>query len=431
MRRSESLMTQRREAPPEDHTAARRVLQAGLARRLGSGRFALTPVGERVRQSLIEHLHTVLSEIGGQVVTLPQLQGKDTWTQSGRWDSFEGEMFTLEDRNGRELCLAPSHEEAMVEVLRGYVRSHADLPQFLFQTGRKHRDDHPRHGLLRTKEFTMTDGYSFHLDSDSLADRYTTVRSAFDRYFQDIGLDVVTVTAENSVMGGSTSEEFIAPVEAGSVSLLRCPANGCGFAMTDESQDWEPTVESLTCPECGETLLRSAGIEVGHVFQLGTRYSEPMNLTVDGPSGEQVTVYMGSYGIGIERTLQTLVAQHGDEDGCRFPVTDAGTVAPYRAAILPVEYEGTIKEMADRLHQTLGTADILLFDDDRESLGERFAVSDRLGIPVKLVLGTRFAETGGIEIEARSGDTSLVEPDTVPDNVPDRIGHEPTVGYPM
>lgn len=421
MRRSESLATQRRDAPDEECDAARRLLQAGLARRLGSGRYAVTPAGERIRSALIDRLHEALRAVGGQAVSLPQLQGKDTWTQSGRWQSFEGEMFTLRDRDGRSLCLAPSHEEAMVELVRGFIRSHADLPQFLFQTGRKHRDDHARNGLLRTKEFTMTDGYSFHFDRDSLRSQYEAVREAFDQFFTDIGLDVVTIEAPNSVMGGSTSEEFIAPVDRGTVSLLMCETADCSTALTEESPRWDQITAGDSCPTCGGNLCRREGVEVGHIFALETRYSEAMDLTVDGPDGEYHAVLMGSYGVGIERTLQTIVAQHGDGKGCRFPVTAAGTVAPYRVSILPLRYEGDYRESADRLYDALGPEDTLLFDEPSEDMGERFAVSDRLGIPLKVILGNRFRETGQIEIESRDGETEFVDPEAVPEVIGDRL----------
>lgn len=421
VRRSEMLAFERREAPDEANVAARRLLRAGLVRRQGSGRYATTPVGERVRRAVVDVVEGHLRAAGARAVSLPHVQGRAAWTASGRWRAFEGEMLTLEDRTGRRLCLAPSHEEAVVELVRGVVRSHDDLPACVFQTGRKHRDDHPRRGLYRTKEFTMTDAYSLHADAAGLREWYDRLRTAFREAFRDLGLTVETVAADNSVMGGSRSEEFVAPVPEGTLDLCRC-GDGCGYARTDEAAGFDAHADGEPCPDCGATLVTSGGVEVGHVFELGTRYSEPMDLTVDDPGGGTTHVVMGSYGIGIERTLQTVVAQHADADGLRWPVTDAGTVAPYHAAVVPLRYEGRLRELADRLHERVGPDRTLLFDDPDETIGERFAVADLLGVPVKLVLGNRFRETGRVEVETRAGETTTVEPDRVPEVVAERTG---------
>jgi prolyl-tRNA synthetase len=395
-------------------TAVQLALRAGLIRQFGSGIYGLAPTGERVRQKLIRRIESEMEAIGAQAVNLPQLQYKSIWEQSGRWESFEGEMFTLTNRDGQEMCLAPSHEEGIVALVNGVVRSYEDLPLLLYQIGAKHRDDHPRRGLLRTKEFTMKDAYSLHMDAESLDEWYERVREAYGRIFESLGLNFVVTEAENSVMGGASSEEFVAPVDTGTCEVVACEGDECRYGITDEHLEFDVFSEGDSCPDCGIPLRTSEGIEVGHVFKLGTRYSEAMDLTIDGPDGSTQPVVMGSYGIGITRLIQTLIEQHGDEHGCRWPITDAGTVAPFEVAIIPLEYEDDLQNTANHLHEEYGTHETLLFDNPDQSIGERFAESDLLGIPLKIILGNHFRETGEVELETRDGQTQYVALDEVP-----------------
>jgi len=429
MRRSETTLFTRRGARHDNETVAL-TLRAGLVRQFGSGLYGFTPTGQRVRENLIDVVDAEMRTIGGRKVSLPQLNDSELWKRSGRWGSFEGEMFTLENRDGKAMCLAPSHEEGVVHLVDGAVRSYEDLPALYYQVGTKHRDDHARNGLLRLKEFTMKDAYSLHADAESLEETYARVRDAYARIFEALDLAFVVAAAANSVMGGSGSEEFVAPVETGTLDLLSCRADGCRFGVTDESPD-PGRVDALAdeaaagggsgstvdlaagdgepCPECGGELVAGEGIEIGHVFKLGTRYADAMGLAVDGPDGAARQVHMGSYGIGIERLSPTLLAQHADEAGCRWPEG----VAPVRASIVPLTYEGEIRGAADRLHRELGVEGTLLFDDAGGTIGERFAESDLLGVPWKVVLGNHFRETGEVELERRDGTTRYVAPDKV------------------
>lgn len=398
MRRSEAYLPTSREDRDCDRTAVNVALRAGLIRQFGAGLYGFTPAGERVRRNVIRIIEREMDAIGGQRVSLPQLQYRPIWEASGRWGSFEGEMYTFENREGQSMCLAPSHEEGVVHLVEGQVRSYEDLPLLVYQVGAKHRDDHPRNGLLRTKEFTMKDAYSLHADREGLDEWYGRVRGAYCRIFEALGVDFVVAEADNSVMGGSTSEEFIAPVESGTCEIVHCTAEDCLFGVTDE----HPSFEELGAG--GE------GIEVGHTFKLGARYAEAMDLTVDLGDGTTGYVEMGSYGIGVTRIIQTLIEQHADEEGCRWAGSDAGSVAPWRAAIVPLQYEGDLRNAADQLHEACD--DSLLFDDESQTIGERFAESDLLGIPTKVVLGNHYRETGEVELESRDGETRFVDFET-------------------
>jgi prolyl-tRNA synthetase len=415
MRRSELFLPASRERRGEGTAATEFLVRAGLIREFGSGLWGLTPAGTRVQEKVTRRIRAGMRSVAGQEVALPGLQQRERWAESGRWNAFEGEMFTLVDRDGRELCLAPSHEEGMVHLLDGLVRSYEELPLTLYQVDSKFRDDHARAGLLRCKEFTMKDAYSFHTDEASLREGYREIRATYERILTDLGVEFAIAEAENSVMGGERSEEFVAPVAGGTCELRHCEWAECRFGLTDESEEFERFADGDDCPDCGAVLRASGGVEVGHVFELGTRYAAAMGFTVDDESGRPHEVWMGSYGLGVGRIIQTLVMQGGADGGvdadsadaaCRWPVTDWGCVAPYRAAVISIG-DGEVRDVAESIHEELGR-DCLLFDDARQSVGVRFAESELLGLPAKIIVGNGYRESGQVEIEYRDGESRQV-----------------------
>jgi prolyl-tRNA synthetase len=433
MRRSDLFLPASREVRGEGTDVTKLLRRAGLVRAFGSGLWGFTPAGERVRRKVEDRIRTGMDDIGAQGVRLPGLQYRERWEQSGRWGSFEGEMLTLTNRDGQDMCLAPSHEEGMVHLLDGLVRSYDDLPLVVYQVASKFRDDHARNGLVRCKEFTMKDAYSFHVDEASLRATYEEVRAAYEAIFADLGFEFAVVEAEADVMGGSVSEEFVAPVADGGDRLVHCTADGCRFGVTversstsphsqaredtDEPEGFAAHDEGDDCPDCGGALAESDGVELGHVFQLGTRYSSSMGLTVDDEAGATREVLMGSYGIGVERVVQALLQQATDGHGsgtCRWPVTDWGCVAPYRAGVVPVGGDEAVQAVAADVHERIGAGDCLLFDDDTQSVGERFAEADLLGLPATVVVGNTYRETGLVDVEDAGGHTEQVEPGEVP-----------------
>ncbi|WP_121741351.1 aminoacyl--tRNA ligase-related protein [Natronorubrum halophilum] len=412
MRRSETLLFTSREANGHENETVALTVRAGLVRQFGSGLYGFTPTGQRVRENLIRLIRHEMDAIGGHRIGLPSLNDAGIWKRSGRWERFADEMFTFENRDGKRLCLAPSHEEGVTHLLDGVVRSATDLPVLLYQVESKYRDDHARNGLVRTKEFTMKDAYSLHATRDSLDEYYDRVRGAYARICERLGLEFAVTAAENSVMGGSASEEFVALADTGSLTLRWCGGTDCRFGATDESPRFGLSAGD-TCPECGGRLRAGEGIEIGHVFKLGTRYTAPRGMTVDVPDGSEREVVMGSYGIGIERLLHALVEQHGDEDGCRWPGAGLGEVAPFSVSIVPLEYDGEFRDVADRLHEACGRDDTLLFDDADQTTGERFAESDLLGVPWKVILGNHYRENGEVELESRDGTTRYASVEAV------------------
>lgn len=378
--------------------SAELALRSGLVHQLGSGIFAYSPTGKRVRDKISDIIRREMKAIGSQEVDLPGLQYAKIWKDSGRYEEFEGEMFAFKNRDEQDMCLAPTHEEPMADLVRERLRSQKNMPLILYQIGKKFRDDHARNGLLRAKEFTMKDAYSFNTSEEGLDEAYQDIRKAYINIFDSLGLDFTITSADSGAMGGTGSEEFQAPAEVGSDEINRCPEEDCLFG----TKDFEQTV----CPEHGTELENTNSIEIGHIFKLGTRYSEPMDLTFDTEEGEQ-HIIMGSYGIGVSRLIPALIEQRNDDDGIIWPES----VAPYEMGIVPLEEEGEIMETAKELYDVLDTDEVLLFDND-VSIGEKFAESDLIGIPAKIILGNNYLENGEIEVEYRDGSREYYDRDS-------------------
>ena len=371
--------------------------RSGLVDHLGAGIFSYSPTGERVRNNISEIIHDEMKDLGAQEVNLPGLQYADLWRDSGRYDAFEGEMFTFENREGKDMCLAPTHEEPMADLVRERVRSQRNMPLVLYQVGEKFRDDHPRNGLLRAKQFTMKDAYSFTTSEEALDDIYQEMREAYINIFERLDIEYAIVSADPGAMGGSESEEFQAPAEVGSDEMNYCPKDDCLFGTKDLS--------ITECPHCEEPLINENAIELGHIFKLGTRYSDPLDLIYDTESGEE-PVIMGSYGIGVSRLIPALIEQRNDEDGIIWPES----VAPFSISVVPLNDDEEIQEMTEEIHDRLGSDGVLVFDND-VSIGEKFAESDLIGVPAKAILGNTFLEDGKIEVEFRDGDRDFHTPE--------------------
>ncbi|WP_242492717.1 aminoacyl--tRNA ligase-related protein [Halogeometricum borinquense] len=364
---------------------------------VGGGIFSYSPTGKRVRDNISEIVREEMEALDGQEVDLPSLQYADLWRDSGRYDAFEGEMFTFENREGKDMCLAPTHEEPMADLVRERVRSQRNMPLVLYQIGEKFRDDHPRNGLLRAKQFTMKDAYSFTASEEELDEIYQQMREAYINIFDRVNIEYAIVPADPGAMGGTHSEEFQAPAEVGSDEMNYCPKNNCLFGTKDLS--------ITECPHCEEPLINENAIELGHIFKLGTRYSDPLELTYDTDEGEK-QVIMGSYGIGVSRLIPALIEQRNDEDGIIWPES----VAPFTISVVPLNDDDEIEEITEEIHDYFGSDDVLIFDND-VSIGEKFAESDLIGIPAKAILGNTFLEDGEIEVEFRDGSREFHKPE--------------------
>lgn len=391
MKRSNLFATTSKKSEADNHCKSAELAEkAGLVHNYGSGKFGLTNLGQRVLTNIESVIREEMNEIG-QEVTMNILQSSEMWKKSGRWKDFEGdEFFSFENRDGKNFTIAATHEEASVELTRKYIRSYRDLDLTIYQIGRKFRDDHARNGLLRTKEFKMKDAYSFHKDREGLEKKYEEFLEAYRKIFNSLGLRYSVVEADNGSMGGNRSHEFIAEAEIGSDTYKKCDNCEYGTKNLDKNQ----------CEECNSDLREVNGIEIGHCFQLGSRYSESMNLEYDTEDGETKKVIMASYGIGVTRLISAIIEQNHDDQG----ITWNEEVSAFEVGIILARHEDEVREKAEEVYQRFreNNIEVLLYDGDG-STGEKFAESDLIGINRKVIIGQKYLEEGKVEIESRNG----------------------------
>ncbi|MFB6193018.1 MAG: aminoacyl--tRNA ligase-related protein [Candidatus Nanohaloarchaea archaeon] len=399
MRRSELFATVSKETETGlECRSAELMVKAGLVKNFGSGTWSYTHLGKKVLDNIEEVVGREMNLVS-QEVKMHQLQTSEIWKQSGRWENFEGdEFFTLENRDGKDFTIAATHEEAATALAQDHINSYRDLDLAFYQIGRKFRDDHARKGLLRAKEFIMKDAYSFHRNQEGLNRKYREFLEAYRRIFQQLGLEYSEVEADNGDMGGNRSHEFIAESEEGSDTCLKCVNKACNYGTKQMNEE--------NCGECGSDLEKVNGIEIGHCFQLGDRYTQEdaIGLTYTTESGEEKEVLMASYGIGVSRLISAIIEQNNDENG----ITWNATVSAYENAVIVARHEDEVRQKAEEIYNAL-SSETTLFYDDEQSVGEQFAEADLIGINRKIILGNNYLENGEIEIEHRNGDTRKVE----------------------
>jgi prolyl-tRNA synthetase len=387
------------------------MVRAGLVRQMGAGMWSWLPAGWRVHQRVVQMVREEMDAIGAQELLLPVLQPAELWRKTGRLEIDE--LFKLNDRKGSELVLALTHEEAVTFHVSQVVRSYRDLPLILYHFQVKERDEaRPRAGVLRTREFIMKDSYSFDRDQAGMEERYALHVGAYDRIMQRTGLRWYRVEGDVGVMGGLGAHEYMAP----------CPAGEDEIVL---GEDWAANVEvALRTPGVeqqgdgytlnGAPLRRETAIEIGNIFKLGTRYSEPLGANYLDEQGAELPVWMASYGIGPARIVAAAVEQFADEHGISWPKA----LAPFAVHLVALGKPGTAeREAADRLYETLQAGGVELLYDDRElGPGEKFADAELLGCPLRLTVGRRSLESGEIEVQLRRGRE---------DGPPLRLGGEP------
>ncbi len=559
MKRSESFLQTRRERPSDaESTGYAYLKQAGYVESIGTGIFQYLPLGTRVVQSIENIMREEMNAVGGQEVRMPVVHPEDLWRESGRWDEFGPELLKFQDRTGSQLALAPTHEETITKMVRNNVQSYRDLPFMLYQIQTKFRDEpRARGGLIRVREFTMKDGYSFHRDAEDLDAYYPDVREAYVRIFRRCGVDPAVISADPGVMGGAESHEFMLPAEIGEDQLVSC--SDCDYTMNQETatvsrsypgpeekpaeveevetpdcQTIQDVAEHLDvpeektakavfyteknssdgslifalirgdlgiheaklehvvdadeltaagegriretgavpgyasplelsgdvtivvdtsipevpnfvaganregyhlrnvnferdidadhvadiaearegdpCPECEAELETSECIELGHIFKLGTRYSETMDATYQDQDGNTRPIVMGCYGIGPDRLLAAVAESWHDENGLTWPPE----VAPYSVTVLPVGSSGTEQnEKAADIYRNLREKGIQTILDDRDKQsGVKFNDAELIGTPLFVIVGPRGLEENTVDLQRRiDGETRKVNLD--------------------
>ena len=541
MRWTRSLIPTLREDPADAEAISHKLMvRAGLVRQLAAGIYVYLPLGQRVIDKVNAIIREEMNAIGGQEITMPVLHPAEIWRQSGRWDVIGGEMFRLKDRNQRDMCLGMTHEEVVAWLAAREIRSYRDLPQIWYQIQTKERDEaRPRSGVLRTREFLMKDSYTLDPDTAALDVSYNAHRQAYCKIFDRSGLRYVIVNSDPGMMGGSGSEEFMAPSDAGEDDVALCA--GCGYGANVELARGVPlpaglpetgrrevatpeartiaevaaqlkidpacTIKSLVfmageqsvmalvrgdhnlherklsrvllaearpahpeevvrhlgvsvgsvgpvgakgvarivaddslkngayvvgagrdgyhlvgvtpgkdfacdwadlqvalpgegCPKCGKPLAVERVIEVGNIFKLGTKFSEPLGAMYLDEQGQQKPIVMGSYGIGPARIAAAAIEQHHDADGIIWP----WAVAPFHVHVVPIAVKDAAQmAAAEEIERALAAAGFDVIMDDRdERAGVKFKDADLLGVPIRITVGNALAKEGVVEIRERA-----------------------------
>ena len=550
MRMSRSFFPTLKEVPADAQVASHQLLvRAGFIRQLSAGLYSILPLGQRSILKITEVVREEMNRIGAQEFYLPALNPREIWEESGRWSVMGDNMFRLKDRKGADLCLAMTHEEIFTVLARAELRSYRQLPQSWYQIQTKFRDEpRPKSGLLRVRQFTMKDSYSFDVTREGLDGSFEAHRQAYVKVFTRCGLKTIQVDAHSGAMGGSGSTEFMVTTDAGEDLIASC--DGCGYAANTEKAGSRvetantfanelateefatpgvTTIDNLAaapygvsaqqqlktlvylgddklliaivrgddqlneaklqtasgaavlrpahaeeiqkllgakpgslggvglagkaevrvfvdlrlqglsgmvtganhdgfhlknvsvardlgyakaadlrsitagegCPTCGKPLHLGKALEVGHIFKLGTRYSESMGAKVLGEDGKELPIIMGSYGIGIERILAGAVELHHDQDGIIWPMS----IAPFHLALLPLQMnDAAVKETAEKLYAELTAAGLEVMLDDRdERAGVKFKDGDLIGLPIRIAIGKKGLAEGKVEWKERGG----------------------------
>jgi len=548
VRLSQAFVPTLKEAPADAQVASHKLLvRAGFIRQLGAGIYDYLPLAKRTLAKVEAIVREEMDAIGGQEFFLPALHPAEIWKESGRWEVMGDNMFRLKDRKGGDYALGMTHEEVFTAIARDELRSYRQLPQIWYQIQTKFRDEpRPKSGLLRVRQFTMKDAYSFDVDRAGLDRSYEDQRRAYERIFTRCGLDFVAVQAHSGAMGGSESSEFMVRTDAGEDLVAACPkcryaantetatsripaeADGPGLAATEKfATPGVVTIEALEqrpyavparrqlktliyvadeklvlavvrgdqdlneaklqtatgaqvirparpeeipplmgakagslgavrfskapvfvdpsladrkdmvtganedgfhlrgvdvrrdllggphakladlrtvkagegCPRCDGTLDVFKALEVGHIFKLGTKYSESMKATVLDADGKGVPIVMGSYGIGVERIMAAAIELHHDENGIVWPLS----IAPFQVTVLTLGPEPELKKAAEEIVEALSREGVEVLHDDRdERAGVKFKDADLVGIPIRIAIGKKGLAGGQVEWKLRA-----------------------------
>ncbi len=383
MRQSE-LFTRVARAFPKDEEAlnAKLLIRAGFVDKTMAGVYTFLPLGLRVIHKIENIIREEMNGIGGQEILMPALHPKELWQTTNRWEGFDA-LLKVTSRFDTQYALGPTHEEVVTPLIQKFVSSYQDLPFAAYQIQTKFRDEaRSKSGLLRGREFRMKDLYSFHRNSEDLLAYYERAKEAYGRVFKRLGLEALVVEASGGTFS-KYSHEFQVLHPSGEDVVFHC---ACGFARNKEII--EPELQNLsvgevgTCPSCNKkTLHVSAGIEVGNIFQLNTKFSEPFGLKYKDESGEDQIVYMGCYGIGVSRAMGAIAEVYGSEQGVRWPES----VTPFRVHLVALNGAS-----ADHVYEELTTQGVEVLYDDRDlSAGEKFAESDFIGTPWRFVVSPK------------------------------------------
>jgi len=431
MRLSRFFLPILRETPKEAEIVSHRLmLRAGLIRQQAAGIYSFLPLGLRVLRKICRIVREEQDRAGAIELLMPTIQSADLWRESGRYEDYGKEMLRIRDRHDRDMLYGPTNEEMIADIFRAYVRSYKDLPLNLYHIQWKFRDElRPRFGTMRAREFLMKDAYSFDLDQAGARHSYNKMFVAYLRSFDRMGLKAIPMVAETGPIGGSLSHEFIILATTGESEVF-CHRDYLDFPVPGEDVDFDDAAALQRIVDKWTSLyaatsekhdagafealppqarVSARGIEVGHIFYFGTKYSEPMKAVVAGPDGVERPVQMGSYGIGPSRLVAAIIEAFHDEAGIKWPEA----VAPFKVALLNLRQGDSATDAAcEALHRDLTAKGLdVLYHDLDERPGAKFATADLIGVPWQVLVGPRGLAEGKVELKRRSdGHRELASP---------------------
>ncbi len=421
MKLSQYFIPTLKETPAEAQIASHRLmLRAGLVNQETSGIYTWLPLGLKVLENIQKIVCEEQDRIGCHKVLMPTIQPAELWKKSGRYEAYGKEMLRITDRHDREMLYGPTNEEVITDVVAQYVKSYRALPLVLYQIQWKFRDEiRPRFGVMRGREFLMKDGYSFDLTVESATETYKKIYEAYLRTFNRMGLTAIPVRADTGAIGGNLSHEFqiVAPTGESTIyydvqfdnltpEQMTFDRASTLYAAADEMHKPED------CPVPASQLKEARGIEIGHIFYFGTKYSEPLGAKVTTQDGKTIPLEMGSYGIGVSRLVGAIIEASHDDKGIIWPEA----VAPFKIGLINLKAGDTKADtLAEGLYTQLKTAGIdVLYDDRDERAGTKFADMDLIGLPWQVVIGNKTIDTGMVEVKYRkTGDKQDVALDKV------------------
>lgn len=372
------------------------LIRGGFIHKEMAGVYSYLPLGLRVLKKIENIIREEMNKVGGQEVLMSSFQPKENWEKTGRWEVMD-DLYKVSDASGREVALGPTHEEIVVPILKNYVSSHKDFPIYIYQIQNKFRMElRAKSGMLRGREFVMKDMYSFHARAEDFEKFYNKMKDVYKTIFQRVGIGHLTyITFASGGTFSKYSHEFQTITPIGEDIIYVDEASGT--AINQEVFNDE-VLSQLNLTK--EKLIEHKAIEIGNIFDLKTKYSQPFDLSYTDEKGEKHIVLMGCYGIGLGRLLGTVVEVLSDDKGIIWPES----IAPFQVHLLALGDDEEISMEADKVYQSLLKANIeVLFDDRRDvSAGEKFADSDLLGIPWRAVISTRSLKEGGIELKKRT-----------------------------
>ena len=406
-----------RDSPSEaELTSHKLMIKANMIKPIASGIYTWLPLGTLILKKVENIIRAELNKGGCLEIIMPLVQPKDLWDESGRSKEYGPELLGFKDRNQRDFFLGPTHEEIITDIAKKEITSHKDLPKTFYQIQNKFRDEiRPRFGVMRAREFLMKDAYSFSLDEDSMHDIYSNMKKIYKNIFDLIGLDYKIVSADSGSIGGDKSEEFHVLANSGEDTLAF--SNESDFAINIELLDEKDPdkIEGMNSPDGKGKLSLKKGIEVGHIFELGTKYSKAMNLKVQKDNKLQ-DVFMGCYGIGVSRIVAAAIEQNFDDEGIIFPKA----ISPFNCYIVSINPKSNkdLSKKIDKIYSKLIKCGIEVFLDDRDlNPGIKFRDANLMGVPFQLVVSDKINDDSVELINRKNQKKEILKIDQIIDRI--------------